>query len=181
MNQLFSVLYTIRVLLTVFHSFSDILFGDCVLLSSIHRSLHETHDTRQHDIDTRRRRSPPFLLTAALSTLAIHSIFIRVTPNNTVRVISRVSSIDGSTGYHHNLTTMAPPAALPPLPFNPARVRSYILRIPLFTRLVLLATIAFWVLELQTLWSVVKWGSLAPDEIGFGSSMFPFLFFFFPF
>ena len=94
--------------------------------------------------------------------------------HNTVRVISRVSSIDGSTGYHHNLTTMAPPAALPPLPFNPARVRSYILRIPLFTRLVLLATIAFWVLELQTLWSVVKWGSLAPDEIGLGSSMFPF-------
>lgn len=67
---------------------------------------------------------------------------------------------------------MSPPAALPPLPFNPSRLRSYILRIPLFTRLVLLAIVAFGVLELQTLWSVVEWGSLTPNEIGFGSSMF---------
>lgn len=36
----------------------------------------------------------------------------------------------------------------------------------------LLAIIAFWLLELQTLWSVVEWGSLTPNEIGFGSSMF---------
>lgn len=68
-------------------------------------------------------------------------------------------------------TRMAPPAALPPLPFNPSRLRSYILRIPLFTRLVLLAIVAFGVLELQTLWSVVEWGSLTPNEIGLGSSM----------
>lgn len=67
---------------------------------------------------------------------------------------------------------MATPAALPPLPFNPSRVRSYILRLPLFTRLVLLAVLLFWLLELQTIWSVVQWGSLTPDEIGFGSSMF---------
>jgi glycosylphosphatidylinositol transamidase len=66
---------------------------------------------------------------------------------------------------------MATPAALPPLPFNPSRVRSYVLRLPLFTRLVLLAILVFWILELQTVWSVVQWGSLAPDEIGFGSSM----------
>jgi len=66
---------------------------------------------------------------------------------------------------------MATPAALPPLPFNPSRVRSYILRLPLFTRLVLLAILAFWILELQTIWSVVRWGSLTPDEIGLGSSM----------
>lgn len=66
---------------------------------------------------------------------------------------------------------MAPPAALPPLPFNPSRLRSYVLRLPLFTRLVVLATIAFLVLELQTIWSVVQWGSLTPDEMGIGSSM----------
>lgn len=66
---------------------------------------------------------------------------------------------------------MATPAALPPLPFNPSRVRSYLVRLPLFTRLVLLVILAFWLLELQTLWSVVHWGSLTPDEIGFGSSM----------
>jgi hypothetical protein len=66
---------------------------------------------------------------------------------------------------------MAIPAALPPLPFNPTRVRSYVLRLPLFTRLVLLIILAFWLLELQTIWSVVQWGSLTPNEIGIGSSM----------
>ncbi|BCR83106.1 rhomboid protease family protein RBD2 [Aspergillus chevalieri] len=74
---------------------------------------------------------------------------------------------------------MATPAALPPLPFNPSRVRSYILRLPLFTRLVLLAILAFWILELQTIWSVVRWGSLTPDEIGLGSmyrlNTYPFI------
>ncbi|KAE8409490.1 hypothetical protein BDV37DRAFT_236068 [Aspergillus pseudonomiae] len=74
---------------------------------------------------------------------------------------------------------MATPAALPPLPFNPARVRSYLLRLPLFTRLVVLAIIVFWLLEFQTVWSVVQWGSLAPDEIGLGSmyrlNTYPFI------
>ncbi|KAL4944871.1 hypothetical protein BDV06DRAFT_219928 [Aspergillus oleicola] len=62
---------------------------------------------------------------------------------------------------------MASPAALPPLPFNPSRVRSYLLRLPLFTRLVILAIIVFWLLELQTVWSVVQWGSVIPDEMNF--------------
>lgn len=62
---------------------------------------------------------------------------------------------------------MASPAALPPLPFNPSRVRSYVLRLPLFTRLVILAIIVFWLLELQTVWSVVQWGSVIPDEMNF--------------
>jgi glycosylphosphatidylinositol transamidase len=60
---------------------------------------------------------------------------------------------------------MATPAALPPLPFNPARVRTYLLRLPLFTRLVLLAILVFWLLELQTVWAVVQWGSLIPDDV----------------
>ncbi|KAL1860020.1 Glycosyl phosphatidyl inositol protein transamidase complex subunit [Paecilomyces lecythidis] len=67
---------------------------------------------------------------------------------------------------------MAPPATLPPLPFNPARLRSYILRLPLFTRLILLVIVALWILELQTVWSVVQWGSLKPDEIGITSGMY---------
>lgn len=66
---------------------------------------------------------------------------------------------------------MATPAALPPLPFNPSRVRSYLVRLPLFTRLVLLVIFAFWLLELQTIWSVVQWGALIPDEINLGTSM----------
>lgn len=64
---------------------------------------------------------------------------------------------------------MATPAALPPLPFNPSRVRSYLVRLPLFTRLVLLVIFAFWLLELQTMWSVVQWGALIPDEINLGT------------
>ncbi|KAA8649768.1 rhomboid protease family protein RBD2 [Aspergillus tanneri] len=64
---------------------------------------------------------------------------------------------------------MPTPAALPPLPFNPGRVRSYLLRLPLFTRLVLLVIIVFWLLELQTIWGVIQWGSLTPNEIGLGT------------
>ncbi|PLN77312.1 Gaa1-domain-containing protein [Aspergillus taichungensis] len=64
---------------------------------------------------------------------------------------------------------MATPTALPPLPFNPSRARSYLLRLPLFTRLVLLATLVFWLLELQTVWSVVQWGALTPSEINLGT------------
>lgn len=71
---------------------------------------------------------------------------------------------------------MAPNTAagvsLPALPaFNPARLRSYLLRLPLFTRGIIVAIFFFWILELQTVWSVTEWGSLIPKEIGFGSSM----------
>ncbi len=70
---------------------------------------------------------------------------------------------------------MAPPRITTnSLPFpsrliNPTRLRSYLLRLPLFTRLILLAIIVFWLLEFQTVWNVVQWGSLDPKEIGFGS------------
>ncbi|KIV82091.1 hypothetical protein, variant [Exophiala sideris] len=59
-----------------------------------------------------------------------------------------------------------------PLPtrlINPSRLRSYVVRLPLFTRLILLAIFAFWLLELQTVWSVIQWGSLDPKQINFGS------------
>jgi glycosylphosphatidylinositol transamidase len=65
---------------------------------------------------------------------------------------------------------MATPTALPPLPFNPSRVRSYLVRLPLFTRLVLLVILVFWLLEFQTVWSVVQWGALIPDECNLGTS-----------
>jgi GPI-anchor transamidase subunit GAA1 len=69
---------------------------------------------------------------------------------------------------------MAPNTAavsLPALPaFNPARLRSYLLRLPLFTRGIIVAILFFWVLEFQTVWSVTEWGSLIPKEIGIGSS-----------
>lgn len=55
--------------------------------------------------------------------------------------------------------------ALPPLPFSPARLRSYILRLPLFTRIILLAIVVFWVLDLQPAWSVAQWGQLKPSQV----------------
>lgn len=69
---------------------------------------------------------------------------------------------------------MATPAALPPLPFNPGRIRTYLVRLPLFTRLVLLIILAFWLLEFQSVWGVIQWGALIPEEINLGTSMFGF-------
>jgi glycosylphosphatidylinositol transamidase len=62
--------------------------------------------------------------------------------------------------------------SLPTIPtrfFQPTRIRSYIFRLPLFTRLILLAIIAFWLLGFQTVWSVTKWGWLEPKEVNFGT------------
>lgn len=59
----------------------------------------------------------------------------------------------------------------PTLPqFNPARLRSYIFRLPLFTRIVLVLIIGFWILELQSAWDVVQWGALVPEKVNLGTS-----------
>ena len=59
----------------------------------------------------------------------------------------------------------------PTLPsISPARLRSYIFRLPLFTRLIILVITIFWVLELQSKWNVVKWGALIPMEVGLQTS-----------
>ena len=59
----------------------------------------------------------------------------------------------------------------PTLPsFNPARIRTYIFRLPLFTRIVLLFIIIFWILELQSAWNVAQWGALVPEEVNLGTS-----------
>ncbi|MCJ1372961.1 putative rhomboid protease [Loxospora ochrophaea] len=51
--------------------------------------------------------------------------------------------------------------------FNPARLRSYVFRLPLFTRITILLIVLFWILELQSTWNVVSWGALVPNEVGF--------------
>ena len=59
----------------------------------------------------------------------------------------------------------------PTLPqFNPARLRSYVFRIPLFTRIVLLIIILFWILEFQATWDIARWGALVPLEVNIGTS-----------
>lgn len=59
----------------------------------------------------------------------------------------------------------------PTLPhFNPARLRSYVFRIPFFTRIILLLIILFWLLEFQTAWDIAQWGALVPLEVNLGTS-----------
>ncbi|GAM36695.1 hypothetical protein TCE0_018r05986 [Talaromyces pinophilus] len=63
------------------------------------------------------------------------------------------------------MSSSSQPSALPAFSLNISPLRSYILRLPLFTRAVLLIIVAFWLLELQSVWDVVQWGALIPDEI----------------
>ena len=53
--------------------------------------------------------------------------------------------------------------------YKPARFHKYLFRLPLFTRIILLLIIFFWILELQTAWDVASWGSLIPKEINLGT------------
>ncbi|KAF4811439.1 Rhomboid protein 2 [Colletotrichum siamense] len=54
--------------------------------------------------------------------------------------------------------------------FSTLRARSYIFRLPLFTRIVLLAIVAAWAASLQPAWDVKQWGALIPDQLSFTSS-----------
>ncbi|KAI9150166.1 Rhomboid protein 2 [Paramyrothecium foliicola] len=51
--------------------------------------------------------------------------------------------------------------------FTTLRARSYILRLPLFTRAIILILVAFWALSIQSIWDVRYWGALIPDQITF--------------
>ncbi|KAK0764583.1 hypothetical protein N5P37_002049 [Trichoderma harzianum] len=53
--------------------------------------------------------------------------------------------------------------------FNTLRARSYIFRLPLFTRAILLAIICFWLASLPGYWDVRLWGSLIPDKMSFAA------------
>jgi len=63
----------------------------------------------------------------------------------------------------------------PSLPqFSAARMRSYIFRLPLFTRCIILVIVIFWILSKQSVWDVKQWGALIPKEIGLSTrSYFP--------
>lgn len=65
---------------------------------------------------------------------------------------------------------MAP--SIPQFRFNPARLRSYMLRLPLFTRAVMVLALLAWLVTLFTAawWDVVAWGALVPERVGLGSS-----------
>jgi glycosylphosphatidylinositol transamidase len=60
----------------------------------------------------------------------------------------------------------------PSLPqFSAARFRSYIFRLPLFTRSIIFVIVLLWVAGMQSVWDVQAWGALIPNEIGLASSM----------
>lgn len=64
-------------------------------------------------------------------------------------------------------------ARLPSFQGTRARsLRSYFRRIPLFTIAILVAIVAFWLLELQSKWNVIYWGALVPNEVNLGTSEF---------
>ncbi|KAI2634559.1 rhomboid family protein [Xylaria nigripes] len=49
---------------------------------------------------------------------------------------------------------------------NAQRARSYLIRLPLFTRAMLVIMIAFGLAGLQSTWDLRQWGALIPDELG---------------
>ncbi|KAF5018960.1 hypothetical protein F66182_9049 [Fusarium sp. NRRL 66182] len=49
--------------------------------------------------------------------------------------------------------------------FNALRARSYLTRLPLFTRLIVLAIIALSIASLQSVWNLREWGALIPEQI----------------
>ncbi|KAG5949922.1 putative rhomboid protease [Claviceps sorghi] len=52
---------------------------------------------------------------------------------------------------------------------NTVRARSYVFRLPLFTRCVILLILVFWILSFPSLWDLRQWGSLIPDKVTFAT------------
>ncbi|CAM1503748.1 Fc.00g013390.m01.CDS01 [Cosmosporella sp. VM-42] len=51
--------------------------------------------------------------------------------------------------------------------FSTLRARSYVSRLPLFTRAIVVIIVAIWVAGLQSVWDLRQWGALIPDQISF--------------
>ncbi|KAI8720270.1 Rhomboid protein 2 [Fusarium sp. LHS14.1] len=54
--------------------------------------------------------------------------------------------------------------------FNTLRARSYVTRLPLFTRLIVLGIVAAWIASVQSVWDLREWGALIPDQISITSA-----------
>lgn len=61
-----------------------------------------------------------------------------------------------------------------PANFSAVRARSYVYRLPLFTRLLLFLIVAAWVatVALGDKFDVKAWGALVPEEVGIASCTF---------
>lgn len=62
--------------------------------------------------------------------------------------------------------------------FSTLRARSYISRLPLFTRFINVVIFLVWLLGVQSVWDVREWGTLFPADINFatGTPMFKQIF-----
>lgn len=49
--------------------------------------------------------------------------------------------------------------------FSSVRARSYLYRLPLFTRVTIVIITVFWLVGLQSAWDVRQWGALIPEEV----------------
>ncbi|QUC19615.1 uncharacterized protein UV8b_03856 [Ustilaginoidea virens] len=54
--------------------------------------------------------------------------------------------------------------------FSAIRARTYALRLPLFTRVIILVIAFFWILSFPSFWDLRQWGSLIPDKISFATA-----------
>lgn len=57
--------------------------------------------------------------------------------------------------------------------FSTVRARSYLFRLPLFTRLIIVAIVFFWLLGLPGVINVQQWGSLIPDQVSITAGIAP--------
>lgn len=66
---------------------------------------------------------------------------------------------------------MASTAAMPPnvTSFSTLRARSYVGRLPVFTRTVIAIIALCWVASLQSVWDIRRWGALIPDQVSLTS------------
>lgn len=53
--------------------------------------------------------------------------------------------------------------------FNVARARSYVFRLPLFTRAMIVIILGLWILSVPRFWNLQQWGALIPSEVSFTS------------
>jgi glycosylphosphatidylinositol transamidase len=51
--------------------------------------------------------------------------------------------------------------------FSTLRARSYLVRLPLFTRVIALIICLTWLIGVQSMWDVRQWGTLYPAEVTF--------------
>jgi hypothetical protein len=82
--------------------------------------------------------------------------------------------------WDHNHTSSPTPAPFTMAPSLPqvsvSRIRTYLFRLPLFTRAIIAIIILLWLVGFQSFWDIRKWGALEPKEIGISTRELPLFF-----